>query len=297
MKKFSLLILPILLLSFTNVISQSATAFYESGVENYQKENYRGALKDLDRAIELNPNYTDAFFARGNVYFGRFNQNLVRAKEDYTKAIELDPQLAKGFYNRGLANSGLEKYTEAIEDFTKAIEIEPNSTKAYQRRAEAKKLNGDREGAVLDFEVALELEMQNSKPVSKVPANDEIPTKADSTKTAQTATIVANNPNTVYVNLEAFAPVEKEINFAGQQLLNARRTFVVGFLLNIAGGLLMASTALTSDPKTQLGLGIAGGITTTIGGIVMLTAVIPIGGAGKALKKVRFPKQVKVDLK
>ncbi|GEM_PF-2774302 len=288
------ILLPLILFC-SYAFGQSATEYFNQGVAKYNNENYRGALKDLDLAIELNPRNAEAFFVRGNIKFSKFNQNLIGAKEDYTKAIEIDSDFAKAYYNRGLVNTNLEKYQLAIQDFTKAIEIDPNYVQAYQTRAQAKKLNGDKEGAALDLEAALDIGSGNPILSKKVqPMRDTLITKADSVKSNTVETVL--NTKSVYVDLEAFAPVEKEINFAGNQLLNARRTFVVGLLLNLAGGVLLASTGLTSDPKKQLGLGIAGAITTTVGGIVMLTAVIPIGGAGKILQKVRFPKRIRVDI-
>lgn len=284
------------MLSCTSAFGQTATEYYESGLENYKNENYRAAMKDLNRAIQLNPNYAEAFFVRGNVNYGRFNQNLTGAKYDYTKTVELDPQFSKAYYNRGLVNMGLEKYAEAIQDFTKVIAIDPGFVKAYQIRGQAKKLIGDKEGAAMDFEAALDVENAKSKQENGIAESNNPTLGIDSTETDHLPASIVRNPKVVYVNLEAFAPMEKEINFAGHQLLNARRTFVVGLLLNIAGGVLMASTSLTTSPKKQLGLGIAGGITTTVGSVVMLTAVIPIGGAGKVLEKIRFPKKVRVDL-
>jgi hypothetical protein len=60
---------------------------------------------------------------------------------------------------------------------------------------------------------------------------------------------------------------------------------------------MMASTAFTDNQKTRVGLGVAGAITTTVGGVVMLTAAIPIGGAGKILKKIEFPQKVSIPVR
>jgi hypothetical protein len=104
------------------------------------------------------------------------------------------------------------------------------------------------------------------------------------------------NSKSITIDMKTFALAEKDIHYAGNQLLNARRTFIAGFVLNLAGGILASSVALTTDPKTQLGLGIAGGVTSLVGSVVMITAVIPIGGAGKFLRGVQFPKTVTVNV-
>ena len=47
------------------------------------------------------------------------------AVADYTKAIEINPNYAYAYYNRGIAKDELKDYKGAIADYTKAIEIRP----------------------------------------------------------------------------------------------------------------------------------------------------------------------------
>ncbi len=49
-----------------------------------------------------------------------------QAIEDYNKAIELDPDFAEAYYLRGVAYYVFDDPEQAIEDFTKAIELDPN---------------------------------------------------------------------------------------------------------------------------------------------------------------------------
>ena len=53
------------------------------------------------------------------------------AIQDYNKAIELNPDYAKAYVNRGLAKANLQDYRGAIQDFTKAIELDPDLDKTY----------------------------------------------------------------------------------------------------------------------------------------------------------------------
>ena len=57
---------------------------------------------------------------------------------DYTKAIEIDPNYVDAYNNRGVAKMGLEDYKRAISDFTKAIELDPNDAVAYSNRGISK---------------------------------------------------------------------------------------------------------------------------------------------------------------
>ena len=91
-------------------------------------------------------------------------------------------------------------------------------------------------------------------------------------------------------------PAEKEIIEAGVKLQQARRTFGAGLFLNLIGGGLIAGSGFTSNPKAQLGLLVSGAVTSFVGSIVMLTAVIPVGAAGEKLQKVRFPRSIRVEV-
>ena len=59
---------------------------------------------------------------------------------DLNKAIEINPRYAEAYNDRGVAKRGLKDYDSAIADFDKAIEINPNYTKAIASRAEVQAL-------------------------------------------------------------------------------------------------------------------------------------------------------------
>lgn len=79
------------------------------------------------------------------------------AIQDYNKAIELNPKDAKVFCNRGVAKVGLEDFRGAIQDFNKAITLNPNYGWAYMLRGGAKLMLKDIDGACLDWSKAGEL--------------------------------------------------------------------------------------------------------------------------------------------
>ena len=60
------------------------------------------------------------------------------AIKDHDKAIELDPNYAMAYNNRGVAKADLKQYFEAIKDHDKAIELDPNYAMAYNNRGVAK---------------------------------------------------------------------------------------------------------------------------------------------------------------
>jgi tetratricopeptide (TPR) repeat protein len=104
-------------------------AYYNRGLAYYQKVQYDRAIEDYNNAIELNPNYTHAYNNRGNAYYQKVQYD--RAIEDYDKAIELNPNYTYAYNNRGNAYYGKGQYDRAIEDCNKVIQFDPNDASAY----------------------------------------------------------------------------------------------------------------------------------------------------------------------
>ena len=69
------------------------------------------------------------------------------AISDFTKAIELKPQFADAYRDRGLSHAELGDYYAAISDGKKAIKYNPNDLKAYFNLGIDKKAIGDSKGA------------------------------------------------------------------------------------------------------------------------------------------------------
>ena len=66
---------------------------------NLRVIDYAGALTDFDRAIELNPAYTDAYGARGAVKYNA--KKYKEAIADFDQAIALNPGYTYAYWNRG----------------------------------------------------------------------------------------------------------------------------------------------------------------------------------------------------
>lgn len=87
--------------------------------------NLQAAIDDYTKAIELNPNYAEAYFNRGNVYSYRNNylKSYSQAIADYTQAINLNPNFASAYQGRGLCYKAIGRNSEAEKDFAKATEL------------------------------------------------------------------------------------------------------------------------------------------------------------------------------
>ena len=129
-----------------------------------KNKNHESAIVDLDKTIQLNPDYIIAYYNRGttkgNLAQSKYEEgNVVEAQQlrqnaidDFTQAIRLCPDYAPAYNNRGLNKSHIDKskseegeYSEsqqlmqsAIDDFTQAIKICPDYAPAYNNQADAK---------------------------------------------------------------------------------------------------------------------------------------------------------------
>jgi len=77
------------------------------------------AINYYDKAIKLNPNYSRAYFHKGNLLM-KLNF-LEEAIECFNKVNQLDSIYNKAFNNKGTILLQLKNYNEALESFNNII--------------------------------------------------------------------------------------------------------------------------------------------------------------------------------
>ncbi len=132
-----------------------AVAYIKRGNAYSELKEHEKAIKDYNKAIELNPNVSQAYYNRGLAY-GELKQ-YEKAIKDYNKAIELNPNDAHSYNNRGTACGGLKQHKKAIEDYNKAIELNPNLTLVYNNRGTVYGKLKEHKKAIGNYNKAIEL--------------------------------------------------------------------------------------------------------------------------------------------
>lgn len=112
-----------------------AAAHNNRGVALAALQHGEEALASYDRAIALAPGYVDAWINRGNALkeLGRFELALA----SYDKAIALAPGQAIALAKRGNVLQVLHRLEDAVESYDRAIALKPDFSEAHNNRGSA----------------------------------------------------------------------------------------------------------------------------------------------------------------
>ena len=103
--------------------------WYYKGVDEYENQDYEGAIRSFTKGLGKDPNFVDTYIYRGNC-FDKLDQ-YEDAIKDFSEAIRLDPDYSQAYFNRAKEYTHLKLYEEAMKDYKKAINIDPIWVKPY----------------------------------------------------------------------------------------------------------------------------------------------------------------------
>ncbi len=182
---------------WTDVAAKSpaqAKPFYNLGYEYLRDNDLDQAFTNFSRAIEIDPDYFDAYNNRSQIYQSRGQTR--EAFQDISNAIRVNPRRAEALANRGVMLRDMRQYEYALKDFDLAVRLEPDEpayrvnrglvlgdlgkveaaiqdldhaiksrprfAKAYNVRASLHLSNKDLKPALEDFSAAIELDPDNA---------------------------------------------------------------------------------------------------------------------------------------
>lgn len=96
-------------------------AYFYRGQIHEQLDEYREAIADYTKAIELNSKFLKAYLYRGFVHFEE--REYDDAISDFTKVIKLNPKFGDAYFFRGNAFVQRDKRKKAISDWGKCIRL------------------------------------------------------------------------------------------------------------------------------------------------------------------------------
>lgn len=134
---------------------QLANAYLERGVSHRYLNQNDEALADFDQAIALNSNLGRAYSARGSIYRERGDSR--RALQEFSRSIEISPNV-DAYFERGQTYEDLGEHQKAIDDYDQAIAEMRDAPYIYRARSLARRNLGDTDGADADQLLAERLE-------------------------------------------------------------------------------------------------------------------------------------------
>ena len=136
------------------------TYVYRGDARYWKKDESGDAITDYTNAIELDPEYAEAYNYRGIVYLS--NGDVDNAITDYTAAIELYQEFTEAYKDRATAYFVNSDFGNAITDYTKAIQLDPDDTNIYNYRGLAHFRNSEIDKAIDDLSRAIQLKPEDS---------------------------------------------------------------------------------------------------------------------------------------
>lgn len=154
-------ILTLILLCFSISYSQKSNDYVKSGIAKQFQKKYKEAFNDFQKAIQLDPKNAKAYFLKAQICYKVITPETARMinmkLSDLNTAIELNPNYVEAYLSRGIEKYDLEDYQGAISDYTKAIEIDKKNFDCYAYRGIAKTKLNDNNGALADYNKAIEI--------------------------------------------------------------------------------------------------------------------------------------------
>lgn len=132
----------------------------ESLLFSEDKDKYNKVIKITSDVIEKYPDSKRAYTLRGRAYGFSSNivaGNKDKALADLDKALEIDPEYGYGRFNKALIYELFGKYEDALVWYDKAIEVEPDYEWSYYGKASIYGRRGELENTLINLKKAIEL--------------------------------------------------------------------------------------------------------------------------------------------
>jgi murein L,D-transpeptidase YafK/Tfp pilus assembly protein PilF len=107
----------------------NALSFYERGNDSKDKGNYDKALEYYQKAIKLNPEYEDAHFAIGVVYYKQ--DRLTSAINAFERVLQINPASRETHNNLAVIYELQGDYERAMKELQETIRLDPAYEKGH----------------------------------------------------------------------------------------------------------------------------------------------------------------------
>ena len=183
MRASILMVLPLLFLFVTTTYPQGkeevinpspmelkAVEELNKGTDLMLKGGHKKAIEFLKKAIDLNPEFSEAYYNLGICYEQLGDHK--DAIEMFKKTIELSPDSANAYYALGYAYYQKRKYKQAIDAFENTVRLKPNNAFAFRKLGSAYVKVGKKDKAREQYQVLKQLDNQLAEELFREISND-----------------------------------------------------------------------------------------------------------------------------
>ncbi len=110
--------------------SADPSALFSAGTKYLRQGRMQDAITALSQAIDLKPDFAEAYINRGLAYY--MNENYPQAEEDFLAVLEIRPDDQKANNNLAVVYYRLERYEEAADYLDRALEGGHHNDPSYE---------------------------------------------------------------------------------------------------------------------------------------------------------------------
>ncbi len=140
---------------------QELEDLFTDGQFKLMDEEFDEAIEIFTKVLEEDSDHGKVYQARAVAYLRKGDKDL--ALKDIDKAIECNPENPRFFYHKGAILMQQELLDEAIEALSRAIDLDPPYAAPYLLRSQIYEKLGDEEGASADMSMAMALRKEQTK--------------------------------------------------------------------------------------------------------------------------------------
>jgi len=139
----------------------NASSLRTEAFTKLEKGDGDGALKSIEAALKLDPNYSDGYLARADIHTTRGERDL--ALKDYARALEIDPDNLEVYIDRARAEWANGEKPAAMADVDAALRRNANFVRGYTVRADFEARTKDWGNALADAGQIIRIEPMSGK--------------------------------------------------------------------------------------------------------------------------------------
>ena len=136
------------------------SGYHYKGITESRFGDYDAALSNLQHAIDLRPGNIGLYFSRGVTYF--LSQQFDKAVQDFDRYIRKEPKDPSAYLNRGASWLFLGDTLKAVNDYNKAIKLDRFDPEGYVRRGRLYAAQKNYDMAIADMDKAIQLDTTNT---------------------------------------------------------------------------------------------------------------------------------------